>query len=496
MTQATTATTAYPLTPMQEGMLFDCLSTEDPGVHLEQIVLTLEESIDVSALVEAWQVVANRYDVFRTAFSWSEGSPSQSITDAVEIPCTIHNWQSLAPEAQQERLEGLLRQDRAQGIDLAQAPAMRVTVIRFGPQRYRCVWTFHHLVLDGRSFATVLSEVFEAYAELADGRSLSSHADPMAFADYVAWTGTLDHSSSEAFWREFLQGVRAATPLLPSTPDDPAAAPGDRIGFVERKLSASTRARLDEIATTAGCSLNTIVQGAWAILLGRHSGERDVVFGATRAARRTALPGATDMVGLLINTLPVRASIDWDGDLIPWLQTLRRQQDAVRAHEHTPLVEVQRWSDVPAGSALFDSVLISDREELGAELRRRGGAWASRDALLIEQTTQKLTWYVYAEEEPVIRLGYDRRHFSKLTANRITDQLVTLVESIAADPGRTLGALDYIGADERAALSFSEQGPIVAFDARTPVHRLFEAQVARTPDAAALSCLDEQVTYA
>lgn len=497
MTSEVHAATTYPLSPMQHGMLFDYLSRDDPGVDVEQILLTLPEAIDLASLVEAWHVVARRHEVFRTSFAWDGlDEPVQNVAVDVEIPCAVLNWQAIDGPTRESRLAEQLCQDRAQGFDLNRAPLMRLTLVRFGPQAYRCIWTFHHLLLDGRSFSSVLREVFDAYEVLARGDAPTGGAAGPRYEEYVEWTRALDHSGAEPYWRELLGGFRAPTPLLPSMPESPDAAPGDRLGQVEGRLSEDVRARLEVLSAAHGFTLNTVVQGAWAILLARHSGEADVLFGATRAARNTAIAGAEDIVGLLINTLPVRASVEWNAELVPWLQGIRAQQAAMREFEHTPLVQVQRWSDVPAGTPLFDSILIFDREELGAEMRRQGGAWSSRDATLIEQTGRPLTWYVYAEASPVVRLAFDRRRFSTRTAQRILGQLTTVIEAIAENGTRTLGDLPYLSADEMRDLSDVGIGPALAVDGLTPVHRLIESQAARTPDATAVTCRGESLSFA
>ena len=368
----------YELSPMQAGMLFHAVSGGDPGVDIEQVVATLHEPLDEAHFLRAWQRVAERHPILRSRFRW-EGvaEPVQDVIDRVQIPVERFDWRALAEAERRERFQALLDHDRARGFDLGQAPLMRLALVRAAEREHWVLWTFHHALLDGRSCLLVLREVFAFHEAFSRGGDADLPL-PRPYRDYIEWLRKLDHDAAKPYWQDALSGFRAPTPLVVARDREAEHVTGGAWGAHEIRLSAALTTALRERAREASVTLNNLLQGAWALLLHRYSGESDIVFGATRACRRSALGGADDMVGLFINTLPIRVRIDPESELVPWLQQLRAQQVALREYEHTPLVKVQGWSDVPRGTPLFESILVFENQTLDARLRALGGAWSER----------------------------------------------------------------------------------------------------------------------
>ena len=472
-------------------MLFHALDAEGSGVDLEQVVATLEEPLDVAAFRQAWERVVARHAILRTAFRW-EGllEPRQEVYDRAEFSCEQLDWRAVPPHARAERLAGYLALDRRRGFDLAKAPLMRLMLAEEGVSRWTLVWTFHHALLDGRSFPLVLREVFGAYEAAQAGQPWDAPR-PRPYRDYIAWLRSQDLGPAEAFWRNALAGFRAPTPV--GIDGDRAAEPAG-IGVGERRLGEAATLPLREFAHRHGLTLNTLVQGAWALLLHRYTGEEDVVFGSTRACRRSALGGADDLVGLLINTLPVRVRVRADSALVPWLRLLREQQLAVRPHEHTPLVKVQAWSEVPRGRPLFESLVVFENETLDQQLRTLGGAWEGRRFIYRGQTNYPVTVIGYGDRELLLRLEYDRRRIGDAAGGRMLGHLLRLLEGMVAAPADApVAAIPLLTEEERARLA----GPVAWEPAPGGpcLHERFEAQVARTPDAVAVCCGDAALTY-
>jgi natural product biosynthesis luciferase-like monooxygenase protein len=473
---------------MQQGMLFHHLSGRR-GVDIEQIVGTLREPLDEAAFEGAWRRGAQRHDVLRTVLRWTDvENPEQRVLASVTPGWATHDWRGAPAAVQQQRLESFLREDRAHGFDLSQPPLFRVAMFRLADNEYRFVWTVSHVLLDGRSFAVVLRDVFAYYEARRAGCDIELKPAPR-YRDYIDWLRGQDLDRAGAFWREILAGFRAPTPL-------PVTNTGEQgRGHQQLTLPAETTLRLQALAAEHGFTLNTIVQGAWGLLLSRYSGEDDVVFGATRAGRRSAPIDALNAAGVFINTLPVRVNTAGSPALIPWLQQLRASQVRVREFEHTPLTSVLEWSEIEAGKALFDSIIVFDGETLTTTMRRMGAAWRDREFELVEQTNFRLTLYGYGGRELSFKLAYDREAFDDGAIGRLLGHLRTLLEQMAERPERNLAAFSMLPAAERRQLLYEWNETAADYPRDLCVHQAFEAQAARTPDAVAVVFRDTQLTY-
>jgi NRPS condensation-like uncharacterized protein len=340
---------SYQLSPMQQGMLFHSLYAPQSGVDIEQMVIGLHEDLNVSVFKQAWQRVVERHPVLRTSFRWAGlNEPFQNVHRQVNLPLIQQDWRGLFAQEQASRLEVYLQSDRRRDFAFTEPPLMRLTLFQLDEADYQCIWTFHHILLDGRSFPIVLKEVFAFYEAFCRGQNLQLK-QPHPYRDHVEWLQQQDPARGEGFWRQTLEGFTAPTPLIVDRVL--GRVPDQKEGYGEQEiwLSEAVTSALQSLAQQHQLTLNTIVQGAWALLLSRYSGEEDVVFGATRACRRSTVEGAESTVGLFINTLPVRVRVPPDMPLLPWLKELRAQHIALRdaAREHTPLVKVQEWSDIP-----------------------------------------------------------------------------------------------------------------------------------------------------
>ncbi|MDB6068791.1 MAG: amino acid adenylation domain protein [Pedosphaera sp.] len=486
---------AYPLSPMQHGMLFHTIYAPLSGVYLQQVVGTLSHDLDVQAFRKAWQKTVARHPVLRTSFFY-EGLPSplQQVHSEVDLPFEMEDWTRVPIPDRKQKLDQYLALDRQRGFVFNIAPLLRLVVFRGGNNDFQFLWTFHHAVLDGRSFAIVLNEVFAFYDAIRAGDNLQLPLPP-PFRDYIEWLQQKDLSQSEGFWRKELKGFTSPTPFV--VDQTPSSHTSQSAGCDERsvKLSAKTTGALHQLARKHGMGLNTIIQGAWALLLGRYSGEQDVVFGVTRACRKSSVPQAESMVGIFLNTLPLRARITADVPVIDWLKDLRARQNLVRPHEHTPLSEIQKWSEVPPGNQLFDSILILDHSTLDTALRAQGGDWKSRSFRVIDQTNFPLTLLGFMEQELLLKMEFDTRRFNNPVIERMLGHLQTLLESIAANPNSELSSLPMLQSDEQHQLLVGWNQTQTNYPRDLCLHNLFRAQVSKTPDATALVFEDDQLTW-
>ncbi|MBI4604462.1 MAG: LLM class flavin-dependent oxidoreductase [Planctomycetes bacterium] len=486
---------AFPLTPLQQGMLFHHLSSPRSGVDIEQIAGELEEEVDAGALEAAWNAAARRHGALRTSFRWQGlDEPVQEVHREAAVPFRCEDWRGLEPQEAARRLEEFLEEDRTAGFDLAAVPLQRVAHFRLGAARSRLVWTVHHIVCDGRSFAAVLADVFEAYERIRRGERPSLEPAP-PFRAHVERLRARDPAPDEAFWREALGGLEGPFEVGLAAPARGGGLSGaSGHGEAEVRLSRESTAALRALGARGGFRLSTAVCGAWAALLERCSGRDDVVFGTALAGRGRGgeLAGAA---GVYINTLPLRVRIRHEARLGAWLVEVRAQQTALRSHEETPLVDIHRWCGLRAGAALFDSLVVYDEASLGTALKARGGAWERRSFRLLERTPYPLTLYAHGEDELALRLAWDRARIDDETARGLLARLRALLEAFAAGPDHPVGEHPVLTEEERRTVL--EVGNATAADWRrdAAVHRLIEEQVRRTPGAAAVIFRGQSLTY-
>ncbi|MBD0689284.1 non-ribosomal peptide synthetase [Streptomyces sp. CBMA123] len=482
----------YPLTPMQAGMLFHSLLEPENRTYVNQVQLVLTGVSDPAALAEAWRQAAEANPVLRTRLSWQDtAEPVQVVQQRAALPVTRHDWTD-RPAAQVARdTARLLAADREAGIDLAAGPLMRLSVVRLAPDRVRLVWTFHHVLLDGWSAAQVFDEVCERYAALTAGRP-PRLAERAPFADYLRWLSDQDQERAERYWRDTLAGFPAPTEL----PRDRRPAEAHRAtssAKVRISLGAELSDRLRDTARQAGLTVNTVLQGAWALLLSRYGGGDDVVFGTIVSGRPAELPGVTSMVGLFINALPTRARIDPRRPLLEWLRELQHTQSEARRYDGVSLAQLQSWSELPGGTGLFDSIVVFENYPFDAGALTRHGLTVETEHVL-EPTSYPLSVVVAPGEAIEIDLDHDPAAFDTATVEGLGASLRTLLAELAADLGRPAAELPLLAPEQGRALVERLGGPVVEPPAGT-LPEAFARQAARTPEAPAVRSGDTLLTY-
>ncbi|MBE1471769.1 amino acid adenylation domain-containing protein/non-ribosomal peptide synthase protein (TIGR01720 family) [Kibdelosporangium phytohabitans] len=472
------ASDIYPLTPMQAGMVFHDLSEPDEGTYFQQTTFVLGGVDNVMRLAKAWQHIVARTPVLRSAIVWQGvEEPVQVVRDDVTLPVTVLDWSRYSEARAERALRSLLAKDRAEGIDLSKAPLMRIALARLPGDEVRVLWTFHHVLLDGWSIFQVLNDVFARYTG-------AEVPDRPPFRDYVEWLRGRDDGPAEEYWRRVLGDFTAPTPL----PYDRVSSRAPRSAAqVPLELDEQASARLYEFAKQHRLTLNTVIQGVWALLLSRYSGQRDVCFGATVSGRPADLPDG--ITGILINTLPVRSDVDSSATVADWLRALQQQQTEARQHEYLPLSRLQACSGVSGGVELFDSILVFENYPADSLHGLR-----ITDMTAIEATNYSLSATIYPGRRLKIVLGFERDRFDENTVDRISEHLGVLLADLVADPARSLGDLSILTATERGQIeSWNETGDEVPDITLT---EMFQHQAARTPDAVAVRHCGGNVTYA
>jgi len=486
---------AYPLSPLQKGMLLNTLLDPGSGVEIVQIVNEFHESLDVAVFQRAWRCAIARHPVLRTGFRWENlAEPLQEVRAHVDLPWEEQDWRGTPDAERSARMAEFLDSDRRRGFSLARAPLFRLTSLLCAEAEFRFVVTFHHAVLEGRSYVLLVLEVFAFYEAFRAGRHLDLPL-PRPYSEYVEWLQRQDFSRHESFWRERLRGFVAPTPLAIDHAPDPRGFAGPRKGILEAWLPEQTTVALRMLAKENQITLNTIVQGAWALLLSRYSGETDVIFGAVRANRRSSVEGADTMIGVFINTLPLRIRVNPDSTLIEWLHEVRLRWTELQDHEQTPLAKVHAWSDVGGSGALFQSTVVFENYRMDALLRRQGGGWQNRRCAGFMQTNHALGLGAYDGKELSLRLDFDRSRVDDADAGRTLSHLQTLLEAFGTHSRRKLAEFSLLGSAERQQLLLEWNQTRAEYPRDRLVDELFEQQARSTPERVALVFEQQQLTY-
>ncbi len=485
----------YPLSPTQQGMLFHSLYDRDSGVYVEQLAATLVGPLDVDAFRRAWQRIIDRHEVLRTSFVWKKlDRMMQVVHRRVEAPLLLEDWQGFSVAEQEKRLTAFMEAERRQGFDLGRAPLMRLALLRIGPERHFFVWSHHHALLDGWSLAQVLQEVFALYEGFRQGRDVHL-GEVRPYRDYIEWLAQQDEEEAATFWRRRLQGFDAPTSLVVDRPRGAEAATTMRYGKVEVKLSRAETSQLQEMARSNQLTLSTVLQGAWALLLSRYNQKADVLFGATVSGRPPALRGVERMVGLFINTIPLRVQVDESQPVAAWLQSLMQDVGEALLFDYAPLTKIQQWSDVPAGTPLFESILVFENYPKQEAAQAQHSSLVVTDVHGVEYSNYPLAVVSAPAEEFTVRLRYDRVRFDDEAIGRMAGHLAQLLRGFAKAPARALADIAMLGQEERDKLLQGWNATIRTYPDST-VAALFQAQVAASPQASALSFGDERWTYA
>ncbi|HEY9830739.1 MAG TPA: amino acid adenylation domain-containing protein [Stenomitos sp.] len=495
LTPKTQIESIYPLSPMQEGMLFHTLYAPDSGVYFEQFVFTLSGNLQVWAFEQAWRRVVELHPVLRTLFIWKNRQyPLQVVCRSVNLPWTNYDWRSLSSGEQEERLSAFLQTQRERGFELDKAPLMCCTLIQVADNTYQFVWSHHHLLMDGWCWPIVLKQVWAFYEAINRGENLYLDAPP-PYLHYITWRRQQDREAAQEFWRSTLAGFTAPTPFGVDKPVGNLSEQKDIYDKRDIQLSATLTDALKEFARQNHLTLNTLVQGAWALLLSRYSGESDVVFGATVSGRPPALLGVESMVGLFINTLPVRVQISPETELLSWLKQLQVSQVEREQYSYSPLVDIQGVSEVPRNSPLFNSIVVLENYPVDASLLEAQGSVKISNVRGFERTNYPMNVAVVPGRELSIQISYDTSRFDDDTVSRMLGHLQTLLSGIVNYPSGRVGELSLLTPFEKQQLLVEWNDTASEYPQDKCIHQLFEEQVELHPDAIAVVFEEEQLTY-
>ena len=483
----------YATTPMQAGMLFHCMLEPERDVYFEQVSGDVRGRLQTAAFRSAWQGLMDRHPAMRTSFQWREdGEPLQIVNREAALCWQEEDYSGLDSTEQAALWEQLLAKDRGRGFVLNEAPLWRVTLVRLAEDHYRWLWSHFHGLLDGWCLPLVFQDVLRDYEYLASGIGSRPPAG-FAYRPYVEWLAARNKADAESYWRNSLAGFEAAGNLLLTTP---AVGNEARDGDFEICFEATESARIREWARTNQLTLNTLFQGAWALLLSRYGMGEDVVFGTTVAGRPTDLPNAENTIGLFINTLPLRVEVESVAAPAEWLRKLQQAQAKMREFEFSSLADVQGWSELPQGQPLFETILVFENYPGDELLRAMPSSLRLENLRTAERTNYLLTAAVVPAERITLKLHFDARRLAAEPVKRMLAGWQRLLRGLIAAGGACLANLELSSEAERAELlTWSSNARLKVTTNELCVHALIEAVALQAPDAPALLATGRSVSY-
>ncbi|MGW9597674.1 condensation domain-containing protein, partial [Streptomyces chartreusis] len=432
----TALTDVLPLTPLQQGLLFHADYDRDAtDVYTLQIVAELEGDIDPAVLRAAGQALLDRHPNLRAAFrARATGDPVQLVPDHAELPWQETDLRDLPEPQRSAELDRITEAERTRRFDLTAPPLLRFALVTHGEGRHRFIWTSHHILVDGWSMPLLVRELFALCRTDADVTLLP---DPAPYRSYLAWLTGQDRERARAAWRDALDGVDEPTLLVPADPDRAPVLPEAVHAEVPRELTAA----LSGWARTQGLTLNTVVQGCWALLLGRLTGRQDVVFGAVTSGRPAEVPDVESMIGMFLTTVPVRVPLDPGATLTELLHTLQDRQTALMPHEHLGLAEIRKAAGL-AGE-VFDTVVLFENFPLDA-----AGTDTGTDGVRVLRTEARdarhhpLSMAVFPGDALTLRLDYAPDRFTRADVERVALMFRHLLRTVADRPALPLARID------------------------------------------------------
>ncbi|MFF1423044.1 amino acid adenylation domain-containing protein, partial [Streptomyces sp. NPDC058280] len=427
----------YPLSPLQEGLLFHALyDTDDdtPDVYAVQLELTLEGELDTHALQNAAQTLINRHPNLRAAFrTRGTDNPIQIIPRYVTIPFTEHDLTHLTPTHAHTQLTHIIISDRTTRFDPTTPPLIRITLTHLTPTTHHLLISNHHILLDGWSMPLAIRELFTLYQTAGDDTHLPT---PTPYRTYLNWLNTQNPDTATTAWHNHLKNLTHPTLLTAHITHHAPTPPHSHQTTLPTPATQTLRNQL----RTHGLTLNTAVQTAWTLLLTHYTGNQDIVFGTTVSGRPPEIPGIEDMIGLFINTIPTRATTQPDDTLLTLMHRLQHQQATLLDHHHTSLTTIQNQTPHPQ---LFDTTVVFENYPVQTDALAQ--VWSGGLTVTGSDGNDGVHYplNLVAAHNPTddtlhLRLIYNPHAYDEATAHRITDHLTHLLTTIANHPNQSL----------------------------------------------------------
>ncbi|MCZ8521357.1 non-ribosomal peptide synthetase [Paenibacillus caseinilyticus] len=485
----------YPLTPMQQGMLFHSVMEPDSAAYFQQNVVALHGLIDEAVLEQALERLIARYDILRTRFVFDRvKEPLQVVRKHAYVPLNLFDLRHLAEEEKADRLQRLIREDMDRVFRAGDDLLVRASFVRTEDNAGRLIWSFHHLLMDGWCTSILIREFLALYHSLSEGRELQlPHVVP--YMIYMDWLEDQDREEARAYWEQYLQGYEQQV-TLPRQPD--AGGAGYRLQQTVLRLEEPAAGQLQQLAARHEVTLNTVLQTVWGIVLQKYNQAEDVVFGSVVSGRPAEIPGIETMVGLFIHTIPVRIRTHPETTFGQLLKEVQEQALESGRYDTYPLTEIQSLS--PLKQDLIHHLVAFENYPLEKELLQavpgKERSLSIAGVEVFEQTNYDFLVNIVPGEPLEIRFEYNAHVYDPGTMDRLAGHLEHILTQVLRSPSGLVQDLTLLTAEEaERQLHLFNPWRQVSYPADLTIHACFEEQAARTPQHTALVYGGEQLTY-
>ncbi|MDO9103419.1 MAG: amino acid adenylation domain-containing protein, partial [Methylovulum sp.] len=486
----------YPLSPLQQGLLFHSVYAQASASYLQQVSWQFNGRLHVGAWRDAWRQLIQQHPVLRTGFAWQgAGQPLQQVFKQVELPWRETDLSGLDKTAQQQAVHDCLHDDRLEAFDTAQAPLMRCLLLRLSADRHVFLWTYHHVLFDGWSLPKLLEDLFALYAAQLGGQP-PQLPQRLPFKTYIDWLAEQDAGALKNYWTAQLAGFTSPNHLAIDLGGELHSAA--RYHGLDLSLDEGLTADIEAYARARRVTLNTVLQGAWAVLLSRYCNSRDIVFGVTVSGRPADMDGVADSVGLYINTVPVRVRLHAGLGLTPFLQQLFKDNMQRLEFAHAQLAEVQRWSQIDGGQGLFDTLFIFENYPIAETLGRESAELKLEDFRVVEQTDLPLTVLVTPGSQLLLTIFYQQHRFAPAAIDALLKhyrQILVAMLQASCDRLAELSLLDEAGCAQLMVANEQAMHTDYALHADS-LPQLLARQVRLTPERIAVQFGAQTLTFA
>lgn len=478
----------YPATAMQQGMLYH--SILEPSAYVTQVMLSLGGDTNISAFKQAWQLVIARNSVLRTAFvSSQDGQMQQLIERSVELPWQQDDLSGITEQARQAQIESYRLSDRTLGFNIECAPLIRFKLWQLSDDGYQLLITNHHVLWDGWSSALIFKEVESCYNSIVNSLPVEL-SPPVDYAQYITWLDCQDKNQAVSFWSQELAGLDG-----PSVISHPKS---QRQGFVNHVLQISEldSKRLRELSNKYQVTLNTIFQAAWSYLLSRYTDHQDIIFGTTVSGRPAELDSVESMIGLFINTLPVRVNVEYQQSLFNWLNQLHGKQVVREQFAYLSLADIQKLTNLEQDTQLLDSLLVFENYPVAERSSVPDGSpkLAISSIKGYEESNYNLSVIITTHNAIAIKLVGKQDRYTEAKLTQVGEHLSNVLTSLLHSESSQVDDLSLLTKLQQKQLvdTISSHNQQIS---PSCLHQLFEQQVVQSPNAIAAIFEDESITY-
>ncbi|MCY7909667.1 amino acid adenylation domain-containing protein [Bacillus inaquosorum] len=484
----------YPLTPMQKGMLFHSLLDEATRSYFEQASFDLQGELKIDWFKASLERLFEKYAVLRTRFysGWND-TPLQIVYKTQKPQIYFADLRDIEEHRREDKIAAYQREDKAKGFDLTRDPLMRIAIFRMEDRKYHLIWSFHHIVMDGWCLPLITKEVFEHYSALQEGRE-TEPPSAAPYSDYIEWLDRQDQGAAKRYWSEYLEGYKGETRLLHKTPQHEQKEYA--YANVICQFDHEQTKQLQQIANQHQVTLNSLIQTLWGVLLQKYSGSGDVVFGSVVSGRPAEIPGVEQMIGLFINTIPVRIRCDEDSSFAEAMQMVQQKALTSQAFDTYPLYEIQTKTEQKQN--LIDHIMIFENYPIGQQVEQAGHHDAGLDIMnfhMQEHSHYDLNVVVIPGEKLAIHFGFNENEYEKSEVERLRGHFEQLMQQVLQQPSVKIEELELLTQQEKEHLLSRIQSNEMDYPREQTIHELFEEQAHRTPDHAAVVFEGKQLTY-